>query len=169
MTETTISNSYLTFKLHNELFAVNVEKVLEVLLEYRLVEVPDAPTYIAGMINFRGDIIPVINFRKKFNFPESSNKNIIIVMDIVIDEASIKFGAIVDGVKDVFDVNKEEIKTIPEFGSKYNPEYLTGMIHKNDEFFMLLDIEKIFSDKEIEIIKKKTKRKTTAKTKAKTK
>ncbi len=149
-------SSYLTFKLHNELFAVSVEKVLEVILEYKLVEVPDAPKYIAGMISFRGDIIPVINFRKKFNFPESSNKNIIIVMDIVIDENSIKFAAIVDGVKDVFDITDEEIKDIPEFGSKYNPEYLTGMIHKNNDFFMLLNIEKVFSDKEIEIISKKT-------------
>ncbi len=147
------SNSYLAFKLYNEFFAVNIQKVLEVLLEYRLVEVPDSPVYIAGMINFRGDIIPVINFKKKFNFPEEEkSKNVIIVMDIVIDNTFIKFGAIVDGVKDVFDITGEHIKEIPEFGSKYNPEYLTGMIHKNDDYFMLLDIEKVFSDKEIDVL-----------------
>ena len=153
MTETITSNSYLTFKLHKELFAVNVEKVLEVLLEYKLIEVPDAPAYIAGMINFRGDILPVINFRKKFNFPEAENdKKVIIILDIMIEKTVIKFGAIVDSVKDVFEITNDEIKDIPEFGSKYNPEYLTGMINKNEDFFMLLDIEKIFSDKEIEII-----------------
>jgi len=77
MTEKTItSNSYLTFKLHNEFFAVNVEKVLEVILEYKLIEVPDAPKYIAGMINFRGDIIPIISFREKFKFPEKGARQI---------------------------------------------------------------------------------------------
>ena len=147
------SNSYLAFKLYNEYFAVNVNKVLEVLLEYRLVEVPEAPPYIAGMVNFRGDIIPIINFNKKFNLPEANNnKNVIIVMDIIIESDLIKFGAIVDKVKDVFDITGENIKSIPEFGSKYNPEYITGMIHKGDDYFMLLDIEKVFSDKEIDII-----------------
>ena len=154
MKNTTL-NAFVTFKLHNELYAVSVHKAIEVLQEYRLVEVPDAPKYIAGMINFREDIIPVINFRKKFKFPEKvADKNKIIVMDIIIDDSSIIFGAIVDDVKDVIRITIDDVKKIPEFGSKYNPEYLTGVIHKNNEFFMLLNIEKIFSDKEIEIINK---------------
>jgi len=150
-----MTNSYLTFKLHNELFAVNVNKVLEVLQEYKIVEVPDAPEYIKGMINFRGNIIPIINFRQKFQFPENeTDKNKVIVLEIIIDDNSVKFGAIVDKVNDVFEVEQENMKEKPEFGSKYNPEYMTGMINKNEEFFMILNIEKIFTDKEINIINK---------------
>ena len=150
-----MTNSYLTFKLHNELFAVNVKKVLEVLQEFKIIEVPDAPEYIKGMINFRGNIIPIINFRQKFQFPENeTDKNKVIVLEIIIDDNSVKFGAIVDKVNDVFEVEQENMKEKPEFGSKYNPEYMTGMINKNEEFFMILNIEKIFTDKEINIINK---------------
>ncbi len=150
-----MTNSYLTFKLHRELFAINVNNVLEVLQEYQLIEVPDAPKYINGVINFRGDIIPAINFREKFMFPENdTDKEKIIVIDINIDENSVKFGAIVDKVEDVFETAEEDIKITPEFGSKYNPEYLTGMILKNEKYFMILNLAKVFTDKEIEIINK---------------
>ncbi len=150
-----MTNSYLTFKLHNELFAVNVNKVLEVLQEFKIVEVPDAPEYIKGMINFRGDIIPIINFRKKFQFPDNESKqNKVIVLEITIDENIVKFGAIVDKVNDVFEINEQDVKEKPEFGSKYNPEYMAGMINKNDNYFMVLNIEKVFTDKEINIINK---------------
>jgi len=146
-------NSYLTFKLYKELFAINVLNVLEVLQEYKVVEIPDAPKYITGMINFRNDIIPLIDFREKFMFPENeSNKNKVIVIDITIEDNSIKFGAIVDKVNDVFEINNNEVKDTPEFGSKYNPEYLNGMIYKNNKHFMLLNLEKVFTDKEIELV-----------------
>jgi len=152
MSENTL-NSFLSFKLHNEFFAVSINKVLEVLLEYKLVELPEAPRYIEGMLSFRGDIIPVINFKEKFNFPKSEDsENVIIVMEIILDNNNIKFGAVVDRVKDVFPVSKTELKPIPEFGSKYNPEYLSGVVHKDNNFYMLLDIEKVFSDKEIDMI-----------------
>jgi len=150
-----MTNSYLTFKLHNEHFAVNVNKVLEVLQEFKIVEVPDAPEYIKGMINFRGNIIPIINFRQKFQFPKNeSEQNKVIILEIIIDDNPIKFGAIVDKVNDVFEINEQDIKEKPEFGSKYNPEYMEGMINKDDNYFMLLNIEKVFTDKEIDIINK---------------
>jgi purine-binding chemotaxis protein CheW len=145
----------LTFKLYKELFAINVLNVLEVLQEYNVVELPDAPKYITGMINFRNDIIPLINFREKFMFPENKpDKNKIIVISITIDDNSIKFGAIVDRVNDVFEIDKDEIKDTPEFGSKYNPEYLNGMIFKNNKHFMLLNLEKVFTNEEIELVSK---------------
>jgi purine-binding chemotaxis protein CheW len=147
--------TYLTFKLYKELFAINVLNVLEVLQEYNVVELPDAPKYITGMINFRNDIIPLINFREKFMFPENKpDKNKIIVISITIDDNSIKFGAIVDRVNDVFEIDKDEIKDTPEFGSKYNPEYLNGMIFKNNKHFMLLNLEKVFTNEEIELVSK---------------
>ena len=146
-------DSFLSFKLSKEKFAVSIHKVLEVLLEYKVIEVPDAPPYIQGVINFRGDIVPIINFRKKFNFEEEPDGlNMLIVLEITQNDKTVIFGAVVDAVQNVFEVNPEDIKIIPEFGSKYNPEYLEGMIQADDDFFMIMDIEKVFSDKEIEII-----------------
>ena len=147
--------TFVTFMLQNELFAINVNKVLEIILEYKIVEVPDAPKYIKGMLNFRSEIIPVVDFREKFKFVKSkNNQNKIIVIEINIDNNSIKFGAIVDKVKDVLRVKEEDINLKPEFGSKYNPEYLNGVIFNNNNFYLLLNIEKVFTDKEIKIIKK---------------
>ena len=143
--------TFLTFKLHNEVFAANTKKVLEVLLDYKFSEVPYAPEYIKGVINYRGDIIPVVNFRQKFMFPKKENtENHIIVFDISDEKRSIKFGAVVDKVQNVFET--DNIKEKPEFGSKYNPEYLEGIIKQNDDFIMLLNIKKIFTDTEIQII-----------------
>ena len=143
--------TYLTFQLHNEVFAAKVEQILEVLSEYEISEVPDAPIYIEGVINYRGDIIPAVNFRKKFMFPEKSKTSKqIIVFDISEQGKNIKFGAIVDKVKNVYETT--ELKERPEFGSKYNPEYIEGMITQNNDFIMLLNIKKIFTDTEIHIL-----------------
>ena len=145
--------TYLTFKLHEEHFAVDVFSVEEVLHEYKIMAVPEAPEYIEGMVNFRGNIVPIINFRKKFQFPENeTDKNKIIVLSIEIRGSNVTFGAIVDKVKNVFKAEPNELKEKPEFGSKYNPEYVTGMIYKNDDFYMILDLERVFSDTEINIL-----------------
>ena len=147
-------NTYLSFGIGNENFSVNISKVLEVILEYQIIEVPDAPPFIEGVINFRGDIVPIINFRKKFNFRDSrpGASAMIIVLEITEADKKVVFGAVVDRVHDVFEVNPEQIKSIPEFGSKYNPEYIEGMIKVKDDFFMIMDIEKVFSDKEVDIL-----------------
>ncbi len=143
--------TYLTFKLQDEIFAAKVEQVLEVLSEYQISAIPDAPEYIKGVINYRGEIIPAVSFREKFQFQEQSNDGEqIIVFDISDEIKTIKFGAIVDRVKNVFETNK--LKERPEFGSKYNPEYLEAMIEHENDFIMLLNIKKIFNDAEIKIL-----------------
>lgn len=146
-------NYYLSFVLNSETFAINIFQVLETLIDFNIIEVPDSPEYIEGVINFRGDIIPAIDFRGKFKFPPSPTpKRVIIVVEIVKGEKEIVFGAIVDSVQDVFKAKKQNIKDAPEFGSKYNPEYLIGMVKKNGEYIMLLDIEKVFTEQEIILI-----------------
>ncbi|MCP4177050.1 MAG: purine-binding chemotaxis protein CheW [bacterium] len=153
--EEALTNSYLLFNLHKEIFSINIKTVLEVLLDYKVIDVPDAPRYITGMINFRGDIIPVINFREKFNLEETEvRRNVIVVMEFIGSDKNIKYAAVVDDVVNVIEIEDDKIKPTPEFGSKYNPEYLTGMIQENDNYYLILDIKKVFSDEEIEIINK---------------
>lgn len=149
-------NTYLSFSISDENFAVNISKVLEVILTYKTVKVPDAPKFIEGVVNFRGDIIPVINFRKKFNFKKIKEDNMLIVLEIKQDSKRIVFAAVVDDVKNVFPINPTDLMPVPAFGSRYNADYIEGMIKQQDDFFMIMNIEKVFSDAEIRIINKTT-------------
>jgi len=146
-------DSYLSFSISKEQFALNIKKVIEVLLEYKIMEVPDTPEYILGVINFRDEIVPVVDFRKKFKFKHQDVKSeILIVLEIEKDTKSIMFSALVDTVNDVFEFDSKQIKPIPEFGSRYNPEYLEGMIQLDNQFFMLVNLAKVFTETEVDIL-----------------
>jgi len=148
-------NSYLSFSLADETFALNVKKVLEVLQLQKITKVPQTPDYIRGVINFRGEILPVIDTRLKFNMPaiEDNPRTIIIVLDLVVKGKDLKIGAIADEVKDVIDIKDSDIKEVPEMGSKYDTDFIYGMIRLNEEFVMILDIDKVFSVEEISIVR----------------
>lgn len=150
------NESYLSFKLAGESFALSVHKVLEVLQKQELIVVPNTPEYVEGVMNFRGEIIPVIELRKKMNLParDPNAKYVTIIMDLKINNAKAKLGAIVDGVREVLDVDDINVLPVPEIGSSFNVEFLHGMLKKNDEFTMLLDIDKIFSEEDSSLLSK---------------
>ena len=155
--EILIKKSYLSFLLDKGIFAINVSNVLEVLEKQPVTMVPDAPKYIIGVLNFRGEILPVIDMRLKFNMASSSlDKFVIIVLELEINGKSQLFGAIVDSVADVMEINNNEIKSVPEMGSSYNPEYITGMIKSEKGFIMILNIDKVFSKNEIKLVLNET-------------
>lgn len=137
---------YLSFHLGKEVFAVSVNKVLEVLEKQHITEVPKMPDYIKGVINFRGDILPVLETRTKFNMPDRADdsKYVIIVLDLEYNDRSIALGAIADSVRDVLEINPSDIKPVPELGSEYNTEFLKGMIKTDKGFLMILEIDKVF-------------------------
>lgn len=146
--------SYLTLKLLNEYFAVNVNNVTEVIEPGDITEVPETPDYIRGIMNFRGDILPIIDLRIKFNMPEKigGEEPVVIVLDMIVNDKKVVLGAIADSVRNVIEVDINTITKLPEIGTKFNTEYIYGIIKKNDDFIVLLDIEKIFSVDEITII-----------------
>ena len=143
--------TFLTFQLQNEVFATNIKNVLEVILDSKISEVPNTPAHIEGVINYRGEIIPIMNFRKKLCFPDNTETdNQIIIFDISKNNTIVKFGAIVDEVQNVIETDK--INEKPEFGSKYNSEYIDGIIKQKDKYIMLLNIKKLFADTDTQII-----------------
>jgi purine-binding chemotaxis protein CheW len=150
--------AYLSFELNGEIFALTVNNVLEVLENQKLTKIPNAPFYIKGVINFRGEILPVVDTRTKFNMPEKEmdKKSVIIVFDIELTAKKLFIGGIVDAVKDVIEISEEEIKPVPDMGSKYNSDFIVGMIKKDEKFIMLLKIEKVFSTEEIVNITEQT-------------
>jgi purine-binding chemotaxis protein CheW len=151
----TESSTYLSFTVCGDLFAVNVIKVLEVLQKQQITHVPTAPSYIKGIINFRGDVVPVFESRVKFNLPERPENEpyVIIVLDLSRDNEAFRIGAIVDRVKDVININSHEIKPVPTMNKEFNTEFLQGIFKLNDNFILLLDVEKVFTGDELNAIK----------------
>ena len=149
------SNSYLTFKIGNELFAAHVSKVLNILEMTKITKVPRAPEYMLGVINLRGTVLPVVDTRVKFGIvaKEITTNTCIIVMDIAIENDNVHVGALVDSVQEVLEIEEKSILPPPSIGSKYKSEFIKGMIHFNEEFIMLLDIDKVFSSEEIIMLK----------------
>lgn len=142
------SNTYLSFSFDNEVFAVNVKYVLEVLQKQKVTHVPNAPQYIRGVINFRGDVVPIIKTRIKFGMQEldEQDKYVIIVLQIQQENEMVTIGAIADKVIDVLTIPANLIKPVPKMSSSFNSEFLTGISKINDRFIMLLDVDKIFSE-----------------------
>lgn len=143
--------SYLTFKIGKESFGAHVSQVLNILEMTKITEVPKSPSYMKGVINLRGTVLPVIDARIKLGLQETeyTNKTCIIVMDLELDEDTINIGTIVDEVLSVTDIEKDQIKPSPGIGDKYQSEFIYGMVKIEDEFIMLLDMQKVLSSEEL--------------------
>lgn len=146
--------TYLTFVLGQELFAVNVKNVLEVLEQQQITRVPKAPDHILGIINFRGEILPAVNTHFKFGFTdtETSAKPYVIVYDLMRDNNRYFVAATADGVKDVIEVMPDEIKPVPEMGINYDARFLAGAIIRHDRFILLVHPDRLFSPADTEVV-----------------
>ncbi len=153
-----LNNSYLTFRLGNEVFAVSTNKVLNILEMCRITEVPKAPEYMLGIINLRGSILPVIDLRKKLELSSTSHtaSTCIIVIDFTIDGESVLVGGVVDAVQAVLEFEISEILPPPSIGNKYRNEFITGIYKFNDSVIMILDVDSIFSTDELSELKGKS-------------
>jgi purine-binding chemotaxis protein CheW len=143
--------SFLTFKLQEEIFAVKVEKVIEIQELKQITKVPKTPSYMKGVVNLRGSVLPVIDTRIKFGLSQTVEtvNTCILVLKIEIDQDTILLGLLVDSVQEVLELLSSQINPPPRIGNKYKSEFITGMGKINDNFIMLLDIDKIFSVEEI--------------------
>jgi purine-binding chemotaxis protein CheW len=149
--ETLITQSYLSFKLGEEMFATDVEKVKEILQLIKITKVPQSPSYMLGVVNLRGIVLPVIDTREKFRLPinEVTENTCIIVLNIEMDKEILLIGALVDAVLEVFELSDDLIKPAPSIGNKYKSEFIKGMVKKEEDFIMLLNMDKVFSSDEL--------------------
>ena len=139
--------SYLSFKLGEEIFAANVSKVINILEMLRITKVPKAPDYMKGVVNLRGKVLPVIDTRIKFGMSETevTNNTCILVLDIQIEGERIYLGSLVDSVQEVLELEQEDILPPPNIGTNFKSEFILGMTKNEENFIMLLDMDKIFS------------------------
>jgi purine-binding chemotaxis protein CheW len=147
-------NSYFTFRLGSELFAVNIGHVTKILGLPDITRVPNSPKYFKGIINLFGDVLPVFDGRIKFGFPEtkSTRNTCILVFVFELEGHVVSSGIIVDSVEKVLTFEPDQIQAPPTIGKGFNTEYITGITSFHDEFVIILNIEKIFSEEEISII-----------------
>jgi len=148
-------DSYLVFQIGSELFSTNVGKVLGIQEMVKITKVPKTPDYIIGVINLRGNVLPVIDTRIKFDMQptEFTVNTCIIVMETEIDNNTVQIGALVDSVHSVIEIDKKDILPPPGIGSKFQSEFIKGMIKNDDKFIILLNIDKVFSSTELVNIK----------------
>lgn len=147
-------NSYFTFRIGSELFAVNIGNVTKILELTDITQVPNSPRYFKGIINLFGEVLPVFDGRLKFGFPEMERTryNCILVLVFELDGQPVSSGIIVDSVEKVIIFEQEQIQSAPTIGKGFNTEFIHGIATLNDEFVIILNIEKIFSEEEISLI-----------------
>lgn len=153
--DTLLSTSqYLTFALDNEIYAIEISQVREVLDISKITRVPRMPTFMRGVINLRGSVVPVVDLRKKFEIgiAEDTVDTCIIIMELIIDGETAIIGAISDSVKEVITLEPDQIEPAPKIGTRLHTDFIKGMTKKDDEFIIMLDINKVFSAKELEIV-----------------
>ena len=145
------SVQYITFRLGDELFAINVEQVREVLDLTLITKVPTAPAFMRGVVNVRGSAIPVVDLRQRFGLPptpETVNTRIL-VLEIEIEGEHAVLGGIADSVHEVIELEPAQIVPPPTIAMRWRSEFIQGMGKRGDEFIILLDINAVFSVVEI--------------------
>lgn len=142
---------YLTFKLADEVFALDVAKVREILEITTITKVPQTPEFMRGVINLRGSVVPVIDMRLKFGMSvtEQTVNTCIIVVEINLDGDTIVVGALADSVQEVVEMEPESIEAAPHIGARLNTDFIKGMGKYGSRFVMILDIDKLFSSDEL--------------------
>lgn len=148
------TTQYLSFMLGQEIFALDIAKVREV-LDYRSpTKVPQTPAYMNGVINLRGGVVPVIDMRLKFGMSptERTVNTCIIIVEVSMAAESLVIGALADSVREVFDLLASDIEPAPRIGTKLRTEFLRGMGKKDDSFILILDIDRVFTEQEIAFV-----------------
>jgi len=148
------AQQFLSFRLDAETFAVDVLQVREILDQTKVTRVPQMPDYMLGVINLRGSVVPVVDLRLKFglNATEKTRDTCIVVLEIDYDGESTIVGAMADAVSEVLDLQPEDIEPPPRLGTRLKTEFIRGMGKKNEQFLILLNIDRIFSSEELDLL-----------------
>ena len=147
MSTITEPTQYITFKLGDELFAIDVAQVREVLELPLITRVPTAPAYMRGVVNVRGKAVPVVDLRTKFGLPVTAETlaSRIIVMELDLDGESTVIGGIADSVHEVIELEAGQIEPPPRIAMRWRTDLIKGMGRRGDEFIIILNIGAVFS------------------------
>ena len=150
----TEAGQYFTFTLGDEEFALEISRVREVLDYTAITKVPRMPPFLKGVINLRGNVVPVVDLRLKLGMSaiEKTVDTCIVIVDILIEEELTQMGALTDSVKEVIDLDPDEIAPPPRMGTQLDNRFIKGMGKQDERFLIILDIDKVFSVGELEVV-----------------
>jgi purine-binding chemotaxis protein CheW len=145
------TSQYLTFKLDNEVFALDISKVREVLDFTPITRVPRMPEFMRGVIDLRGSVVPVIDLRLTFGMSQTVRtvNTCVIIVEVTLDNETAVLGALADSVQEVLDLGPDYIEPAPKIGTRLNTEFIKGMGRQNDQFVIILDIDKVLTSGEL--------------------
>jgi purine-binding chemotaxis protein CheW len=153
-TETGDSRQYVTFGLGEELFGVEVTRAREILDLVPITKVPQTPDYLLGVINLRGQVVPVVDLRVKLGMPQNDNTrdSCIIVMEVQVDGEVLTVGGLADAVREVLELRDDQVEPPPRLGLKLKTEFIAGMGKIEEQFVILLNIDRVFSSEELALV-----------------
>ena len=146
------NKQFLTFKLSEEQYGLNVLQVREVLEIPRITRVPRMPVYMRGVINIRGAVVPVIDLRLKLGLEESerSANSRVVIIEVENGQETIVVGMLVDSVQEVNPISNADISPPPQIGTQIEAEFILGIAKLNDNFVIIINISRIFSSQEMQ-------------------
>ncbi|MGC8718850.1 MAG: chemotaxis protein CheW [Thermodesulforhabdaceae bacterium] len=150
------AGKYLTFRLGNEEYGIEILKVKEIIGMMPITPIPQTPQYIKGVINLRGKVIPVIDLRLRFQMEEVpyNERTCIIVVEVKLANEPISIGIVVDAVSEVSQIKEEEIEATPSFGTSLDTSYILGMAKTDNSVKILLDIDQVLTQEELASLEK---------------
>ncbi len=142
------TREYLTFRLGKEHYALDVEHAREVIEVSSLTAMPKAPSWVRGMVNLRGSVVPVLDLKRRFEMGdmEVAVRSIVVIVDLEVDGESFVVGVLVDAAVEVFAYPASQIEPPPKFGTRFSRSYLRGMGRRDEYLFVILEAEKVFAD-----------------------
>ena len=145
-----MTTSYITFHLGDELFAIEVARVREVLDLSEITRVPTAPPYLRGVVNVRGSAIPVVDLRCKFGLPSAVDtvNTRIVVIELEVEDEMTVVGGLADSVHEVLELERAQIREPPRIAMRWRADMIEGLGKKGEQFIIVLDIARVFATDE---------------------
>ena len=145
--EDTLENRYLTFQLGNEVYGIEIRYVTEIVGIQKITDVPDMPDFVKGVINLRGQVIPVMDVRLRFKMEPRDYDERTCVMVVKLEKAAV--GLVVDTVQEVREILEDQISPPPQVASGTSSRYILGMGKVDDEVKILLDVNRLLFEEEL--------------------
>ena len=146
------ARQFLTFFLNEEEYGVDILQVNEIREWTPITTLPETPSFIKGVINLRGNIVPIIDLRERFSFSsvEYGPTTVVIVLNINSNGNQIVMGIVVDAVSDTHTINQSEIKSSPDCGGSISVKYLQGLVEIDEKLVLLLNIDMLLTEHQLE-------------------